>query len=56
MYYNSVYTYGKNKDADLVEDEIELLTEPGFIGINLKTSKLINDKLINYISRVLIKL
>lgn len=38
-----IHTYGKSKNADLVEDEIELLTEPGFIGINLKTSKLIED-------------
>ncbi len=38
-----VYTFGHNKDANLVIDKVELLRREHFIGLEMKTSGIVND-------------
>lgn len=38
-----VYTFGHNKDANLVIDKVELLRKEHFIGLEMKTSGIVND-------------
>lgn len=38
-----VYTFGHNKEANLVIDKVELLRKEHFIGLEMKTSGIVND-------------
>ena len=38
-----VYTFGHNKDANLVIDKVELLRREHFIGLEMKTSGMVDD-------------
>ena len=51
-YYNNmiknstcnIYTFGHNKEANLVIDKVELLRKEHFIGLEMTTSGIVNDK------------
>ena len=51
-YYNNmiknstcnIYTFGHNKEASLVIDKVELLRKEHFIGLEMTTSGIVNDK------------